>query len=71
MENITRIYGESYAKHYELYETWRKKKMDALNIFKKSLAKEDFEQYRNCSKMANKHFGICQAIATKHFNKTR
>lgn len=56
--------------HYNLWEEHRAKASAALKAFINDGSRTDlWEEYKSESKIANKHWGIAQAMFTKKYGK--
>lgn len=55
--------------HYNIFKEHHKKAMDAVTNFINTNDRKYFSEYKEESKIANKHYGIARAMSTKETKK--
>lgn len=58
-------WDERWEMHWQLNRKYREEATAALRAFRESMNESDWEDYLKASKLANKHWGIHQAMWTK------
>ena len=58
-------WDERWEMHWELNKKYREQMMDALHEFQRTGSMGAWEEYKRLNKLANKHWGIHQAMWTK------
>ena len=55
--------------HHALGKQYRDQAIQAIRKFQETLNMADFEEYKQNTKLANKHDGIASAMFTRQMNK--
>lgn len=62
-------WNERWEMHNSLRREHRNKSIEALKRFQDSRDRSDWEEYLSEDHLANKHFGIAQAMWTRKYGK--
>lgn len=59
----------TYQEHNELSMEYRRLAIKAIHTFKETMDKKEWENYLLNQKLANKHYGIAQAMFSRKYGK--
>jgi bisphosphoglycerate-dependent phosphoglycerate mutase len=57
------------SEHIEMSKKYRAASIDALHEFQRTMNRKFWDDYKENSKLANKHYGISQAMWTKEMKR--